>query len=226
MMHDMRIVLTGFEPFGGDITNASAEVLSLVERDWAGPTLSTHVLPVSFTGAAEALEQLLRIHRPDVLVCLGEAGGRSAITPERWAHVIADARIPDNSGDQPRNARLDDDAERIGTTVPLQPVVEAIRRAGIPAEISEDAGRFVCNATYRAGLRAMPAAVFIHLPAIRPPGHTAGVGVETDGRSASNVQMTLADALRGVTAALRAIVDQHAKERPSSPSIDTTGAKK
>ena len=206
----MRIAVTGFEPFGGESVNASGELLGLLEEDWdeSRGELTTRVLPVSFDGAAAALREFIAAESPDLLVCLGEAGGRAALTPERFAHVIAEARIPDNDGAQPRGLLLDDGPERLATSAPLEPVIEAMRAVGVAGEISEDAGRFVCNSTYRAALRQMPGAVFIHVPAIRPDGARPAVGTETDDTPAARPSMSLADAARGLIAALEALIGQ------------------
>lgn len=204
----MKILLTAFGPFGGDAVNASLDVLHAVERGWSGPAeLATAVLPVTFAGAPAALCDAIDAERPDSLVCLGEAGGRDAITPERWAHVIADARIPDNDGGQPSRRPLDDGPERLESRIPVEGLVEAVEAVGVRAEPSEDAGRFVCNATFRAALTSFDGPVaFLHVPAIRPRGETAGVGEETDGeRPRWAATMTVEEAAAGVTAALETL---------------------
>lgn len=204
----MRILLTAFEPFGGDPVNASHEVLQAVRARWHGPsTLATVVLPVTFRGAPLALADAVAAFGPDAVVCLGEVGGRDALTPERWAHHLADARIPDNSGEQPAATVLDDGPERLGSRIDVDALAAAISAAGVPAETSDDAGRYVCNATFRAALTGFDGpAGFIHVPAIRPGGAVAGVGEETDGVAPRwAARMTIDEAADGIVAALRHI---------------------
>lgn len=178
----MRILVTGFEPFGGDSLNASGVVVESLARTWTHPdvVLATAVLPVEFTRAPEALASAIREFDPDVVIALGEAGGRNAITPERWAGPTAHGRIADNAGFAPVEQLLDGVSGNLASRMDVDAMVAAIRAVGVPAEASSDAGRYVCNAAYRALLRehTMPA-TFMHLPAVRRTG-TASVGAETD----------------------------------------------
>lgn len=176
----MRILLTGFEPFGGDAENASREaVLRLAERGVPGIELAVGILPVAFASAPPALRALVAEHAPDAVLAIGEAGGRAVVTPERHGRNRIDARIPDELGAQPRDLAIDDGPELRAATLDVDALVAAIRAAGVSAEVSEDAGRFVCNriAVEVAGL-GVPAA-FVHVPAVRSIG-VAGVGGETD----------------------------------------------
>ncbi len=178
----MRILVTGFEPFGGDDTNASGTVVARLAQGWSNSSaaLFTAVLPVEFDRAPRSLEAAIAAVLPVVVICLGEAGGRSEVTPERWAGPTADARIPDNAGNTPSHKPLDSIVGHLSSRIDVDAMVSSIRAAGVPATVSEDAGRFVCNATFRALLRDhdMPAG-FIHLPAVRETG-VASVGAETD----------------------------------------------
>lgn len=176
----MRILVTAFEPFGGDAENASREaVLLLAERGVTGVELAVGVLPVAFATAPPALRALVAEHAPDAVLAVGEAGGRAVVTPERQGRNRVDARIPDELGDQPRDATIDDGPALRVATLDVDALVAAIRAAGVPAEASDDAGGFVCNriAVEVAGL-PVPAA-FVHVPAVRSVG-VAGVGEETD----------------------------------------------
>lgn len=142
------VLLTGFEPFGGDTSNPSADVARALDGDRLdGATIVGRVLPVSFAGAAAALEQLVADHQPDLIIALGLADGREAITPERVAINYADARIPDNHGAQPRDEPLDPagPAARF-TGLPVKRIVRALTDAGHPAAVSLTAGSYVCNA--------------------------------------------------------------------------------
>lgn len=165
----MTIVLvTGFEPFGGDATNSSGDAVALLAEQWTGAaTLVTEILPVEFDGAAEQLDALVATHSPDLVIAVGLAGGRTAITPERVAINIKDARIMDNAGHAP----VDEPVVAEGpaayfSRLPVKAIVQGMRQAGIPAELSQTAGTYVCNAVmYRALHGAAPRAGFIHVPA-------------------------------------------------------------
>ncbi len=204
----MRVLLTAFEPFGGDGVNASADAAALVARGWDHPAaeLVTVVLPVSFGGAPRRLDAAIAEHSPDVVVCLGEAGGRTSVTPELRAAPLADARIPDNDGDQPRDRPLDDVEGHLGSRVDAEALAEAIRASGVPADVSGDAGRFVCNAVFRAALtRFAGPACFIHVPAVRQAG-PALVGAETDpGVAPASAPLTIDDLAVAVEAVILAV---------------------
>lgn len=179
----MRILVTGFEPFGADTSNASEQTLKLLPQTVGGHRIHTGVLPVSFKRSAQVLDELIAMHVPDVLVLLGEAGGRREINLERFAVNQMSARIADNDGAQP-------DGERI------EPAGPARRTAtlSVPSELSfsEDAGRFVCNKiAYHAYGLALPAQ-FIHVPAVRPNQQRALVGAETDAGAPVDSELTVA----------------------------------
>lgn len=175
------VLLTGFEPFGGDAANPSGDAVRLVAAAWEGPaTLRTAILPVAFAGGATRLRELIAEHRPAVVLTTGLAGGRSAIGIERIAVNLIDARIPDNAGAQPIDEPSIADAPPAAfATLPVKAIAAAIRDAGIPAEVSHTAGTFVCNHVFFTALAAAPSgtrAGFIHVPwAIRhaPPGQSA-----------------------------------------------------
>jgi pyroglutamyl-peptidase len=163
------VLLTGFEPFGGDPDNPSGEAVHRVAAHWSGPeVLITAVLPVTFSGSARRLRELVAEHRPDVVIATGLAGGRSAIGVERVAVNLDDARIPDNDGEQPVDVPVVDGAPAAAfSTLPVKAIVRAMNDAGIPAEVSYSAGTFVCNHLFFTALDAAPAHVrtgFIHVP--------------------------------------------------------------
>lgn len=178
----MRILITGFEPFGADSENASQSAVDLLADRWSHESvqLLTGILPVEFGRAGTALHELVARYRPDAVIAVGEAGGRSRVTPEARGVNEMDARIPDNAGLQPRSEAIfpAGPAER-PATLDVQALADAADAAGVPAEVSEDAGRFVCNyVAYLLGGIEVPAA-FVHVPAVRSAG-TATVGGETD----------------------------------------------
>lgn len=217
-MGHVKILLTAFEPFGGDAENASAEAVRLLADAWAddpqpGIELATGVLPVAFAAAGPALEALVAEHAPDAVLSVGEAGGRSAITPERWAANEDDARIPDNAGDQPRRTPIDPAGPvRRASGFDPDALVSAILQVGLPADASDDAGRFLCNhVAYLAAGLDVPGG-FVHVPAVRSHG-TATVGAETDPGAATEASavthdgspLTFDDLALGLGAAVRAI---------------------
>ena len=166
----MTILLTAFEPFGGERINASLEAMRLVEAP-AGGELERLMVPTVFGRCTETvLDTLFRL-RPDAVVCLGQAAGREAITPERRAVNLRNARIPDNEGYCPVGVPVvPGGEEELISTLPIERMCAAILSHGIPARISESAGAFVCNdlmygllhALRRQGI-AIPAG-FIHVP--------------------------------------------------------------
>ena len=192
----MRILVTSFEPFGGDAENASREAMHALLAAWrdSGADLVGVELPVVFDDAP--LRTAVAEHRPDAVVCLGEAGGREAITPERVAVNEMRARIADNAGFQPQGEAIvaGGEGER-AATIDVDALVRAMSDAGWAAEPSVDAGRFVCNfVAYHAYGLGVPS-VFIHVPALRAAGE-ATVGAETGGAmaaSAGRVPCTFAD---------------------------------
>ncbi|MDE0547196.1 pyroglutamyl-peptidase I [Microbacterium sp. C7(2022)] len=198
-----RILLTGFEPFGGDTVNPSGDAVALVADAWTGPDeLVTATLPVSFRGAAEQMNALLDRHSPDIVIATGLAGGRSAVTPERVAINLADARIPDNDGAQP----VDQESVPGGppaafATLPVKAIAGAIRDAGIPAEVSYSAGTYVCNHVFAHVMQWADAAPgrrggFIHVP------YATGQG------SQNAPELPLEDIARALRIAVRISVDR------------------
>lgn len=165
------VLLTGFEPFGGAATNASWQAVSLCARLWDGPArLVTRELPVSF-GVGGVLGGLLDELDPAAVVCVGEAADRTAVGVERVAVNVIDARIPDNDGAQPVDVPVAD-VGPVGylTTLPVRACLAAMAEAGVPAEVSNTAGSYVCNAAFYSlmhlltGRGPVPPAGFVHLP--------------------------------------------------------------
>lgn len=174
----MTVLLTGFEPFEGQSVNASWLAVQAVAAGWAAPPrLEVVQLPVSFVRAPAALLAALEAFRPDTVVCVGEAGDRTALEVERVAVNVADARIPDNDGAQPIDeAVVVEGPVAYLTGLPVRTCVDAATRAGVPAGISNSAGTFVCNAVFYTLARALDgtgaAHGFVHVP--RTPDQLAG----------------------------------------------------
>lgn len=140
-----QILLTGFEPFHTATANPTKEiVLALQAENIQG--LTTAVLPVEFGRSWQVLEALIKEQNPDYVIALGQAEGRSQITPEQIAINLDDARIPDNAGNQPSNQKIIADGEDgLFTTLPALEIVELLRNSNISAAVSLSAGTYVCN---------------------------------------------------------------------------------
>lgn len=165
------VLVTGFEPFDGATENASAQVaLRLHGWKYGDHHVVGAVLPCVFGESTRTLKRLLKRHQPEIVMCLGQAGGRAAITPERVAINVDDARIADNVGAQPVDRLI----VRSGptaywSTLPIKAMVQSLQANGLPAEISQTAGTFVCNHVFYGlmhALRGTPKVRggFIHLP--------------------------------------------------------------
>lgn len=168
----MKIIVTGFDPFGGEKINPSIEcVKALPEIE--GVELFRIELPTVFKESAIRLNEVINNVKPDVVLSVGQAGGRPGITMERIAINVDDARIPDNSSQQPIDEVIQRDGEAAYfTTLPIKRIVKAIREVGNLAEVSNTAGTFVCNhIMYQALFAATKAdkpfkAGFMHIPFI------------------------------------------------------------
>ena len=137
-----KILVTGFEAFDKSTLNPSAEIVKALKGD----DLVTAILPVVFGQASAQLRELIDLHKPSAVLCLGLAVGRSEITPERIAINLENARIADNAGNQPLEQRIiADGPDGHFSTLPIEKMVASMKAAGIPASISLSAGTFVCN---------------------------------------------------------------------------------
>lgn len=143
---EMRVLVTGFDPFGGEEINPSWEVVKSLPEEIAGAKVKSIQLPTVFEKSAEVLYKEIEEFLPDVVVCVGQAGGRVGITPERVAINIDDARIADNDGGQPLDRVIREDGQvAYFSSLPIKAIVENIKKLGIKAEVSNTAGTFVCN---------------------------------------------------------------------------------
>ena len=179
------VLLTGFEPFGGEATNPSWEAVRVLQdARIGGHRIETRCLPVAFGAAGDALRAAIRATRPALVVCVGQAGGRERISIERVAINVDDARIADNTGarpvDRPIVAR---GPAAYFSTLPVKRLCRDLQHAGVPAEVSQTAGTYVCNHVFYAlmhALRRRPGVRggFVHIPyspeqARRHPGAPA-----------------------------------------------------
>jgi pyroglutamyl-peptidase len=142
-----RVLMTGFAPFGGEPVNPSWQAVSLLGA--RGDDIAAVELPCEFAASLPALRRAVEEHRPSLVVCVGQAGGRLDVTPERVAINLIDARIPDNAGARPVDVPVvPDGPAAYFTTLPVKACVAAIRAAGVPASVSHTAGTYVCNQVF------------------------------------------------------------------------------
>lgn len=205
----MKILVTGFDPFGGEKVNPALEAVKSLPSEIHGAEIHWVEIPTVFYKAADVLETAIVRFQPDVVLCIGQAGGRASLTPERVAINQDDARIPDNQGNQPIDTpiRLDGQAAYF-STLPIKAMVQAIKEEGLPATVSNTAGTFVCNhlmyqALYLAD-KKFPhmRAGFMHIPYM----------TEQVINKSNTASMNLTDIVRGIQAAIGAIVDYKDKD--------------
>ena len=164
-----HLLITGFDPFGGEAINPSWEAVSRLPDAVGAYHLTKLQIPTVFGLAADTVLAAAAMDAPDVILCVGQAGGRDAVTPERVAINMADARIADNAGNIPlEQPVVPGGPDGIFSTVPVRAMAEAITAAGLPGKVSNTAGTFVCNHTlYRLLCHYAGTAVrvgFIHVP--------------------------------------------------------------
>lgn len=170
----MKVLVTGFEPFGGSEVNSSWETAVRVgQLAPKGVCMETLLLPVNFVRAGKKIREALREKRPDVLVMLGQRGKGESIDIERIAINMMDASSPDNDGYHPQEQTIVDGGEAAHfSNLPVKPLRDALLHRGIPARVSNSAGLYVCNSTYYNALNEIYEqglsikVVFVHLPRI------------------------------------------------------------
>lgn len=142
----MKILITGFDPFGGATINPAYEAVKLLPDTIEGAKVIKIEIPTVFGKDEVAVRAAVEEHHPDVVLCVGQAGGRSGMTVEKVAINLIEARIPDNDGNQPFDQPVKEDGENAYfASVPVKSMVQYIKEAGIPARVSYTAGTFVCN---------------------------------------------------------------------------------
>ena len=181
------MLLTGFSPFGGDDTNSSWEAVQALDGELiAGHGVVAAQLPTVFNTSLEQLMDLVREHHPALVICVGQANGRRAISLERVAINVADARIADNAGAQPIDKPVVSGGQpAYFTSLPIKAILRDLTKAGLAAEVSQTAGTFVCNHVFYGlmhDLHRRRALVsvrggFIHLPALSK-NDTASMGLD------------------------------------------------
>lgn len=173
-----KVLVTAFDAFGDADTNPSELVVGQLATTISGAHVHTAVIPTVFNSSATSVFDLVDSIAPDVIIMLGQAAGRSAITPERVAINVDDARIPDNAGALPIDKPIvAGGPAAYFSTLPIKAITKAISDAGIPASVSNTAGTFVCNHVFYAVMHHLTQsdyrqtrAGFIHIPAIPQQG--------------------------------------------------------
>jgi pyroglutamyl-peptidase len=212
-----RILLTGFTPFGNEVINPSWEAVRLLhDQRIADHRVVAHLLPTAFDDSRRELEAAVRDVEPSLLLGVGQAGGRSRLSIERVAINVQDARLPDNTGAQP----IDEPVIPGGpaayfSTLPIKAMLAALQAEGLPVEISNTAGTFVCNhiaylmlheAAQRKGMRAG----FIHIPYLP----------EQAVRLPQAPSMAKDDVVRALTLAMRVAASQVIDDRLGAGTLD------
>lgn len=200
----MKVLLTAFDPFGGDTVNPANEAVKLVSNNVNGVEVVKIEVPTVFHKSIDVVAKAIEEEKPDAVFCIGQAGGRAELTPERVAINIDDARIADNEGNQPIDVKVFEDGEpAYFATLPIKAMVAAIRNAGIPSSVSNTAGTFVCNHLMYGVLYTLAKKYpgvrggFMHVPFI-PEQVIARPNTPS---------MALSDIVRGIEAAITAIAE-------------------
>ena len=169
----MRVLITGFDKFGGESINPSSLCVNSLSDVIDNIEIKKVTLPTVFKDSSRVLEENIKSFSPNIVICVGQAGGRSKITPERIAINIDDARIPDNIGNSTIDEAIRKDGENAYfSTLPIKAIVDELNKNNIPSAISNTAGTFVCNhimyeALYLTSKKYLNIkAGFIHIPYI------------------------------------------------------------
>lgn len=200
----MKILVTAFDPFGGESINPALEAVKLMKDNIEGAEIVKLEIPTVFRKSIDKTREAIEKENPDVVLCVGQAGGRFEVTPERVAINVDDARIPDNENNQPIDVPIYEDGKpAYFSTLPVKAMVEAIRSEGLPSSLSNSAGTFVCNHIMYGVLYTIDKmgkdirAGFVHVPFI--PHQVAR-------RPAPAPSMSMEDIARALEAAVSAIV--------------------
>ncbi len=169
----MKVLVTGFEPFGGENVNPSWEAVKILPDVVGNAEIVKYQLPVSFKKVRELLPEILSKEKPEVIILTGQAGGRVNITVERVAINIMDSMKEDNDGYKPKDEPIFENAPAAYfSTLPIKRIVKALRENKIPAMVSNTAGTYVCNTAMFTALHYVATndlsakAGFIHVPYI------------------------------------------------------------
>lgn len=201
----MKILITGFDPFGGERINPAWEAVRNVPDTVGGASIEKLEIPTVFQKGVAAIVRAVDERKPDAVLSVGQAGGRSAMAVEFVGINWMDARIPDNEGGQPLGETIHEDGETAYfSTLPVQAMADRIRRAGLPAHVSYSAGTYVCNevmysvAYYIDKHRRSVRSGFLHVPLAPEQAAHQPIGTPS---------MSIADMTRGIVCALEAIIE-------------------
>lgn len=213
----MRILVTGFDPFGGEKVNPAIEAVKLLPGELYGAEIIRLEIPTVIHKSIKRIAEKIEEVDPDVILSIGQAGGRPDITVERIGINCDDCRIPDNEGNQPVDEKVFENGDNAYfSTLPIKAIVEEIKKAGIPASISNSAGTFICNHVMY-GVRYLcemkyfgKKSGFIHIPYM--PSQCL---------DKSNMpSMSLDDIVLGLKAAIKAIVENEKDIKITGGSIN------
>ncbi len=190
-----KLLITGFDPFGGADRNPSRDAVMALPDAIGDYALTKLEIPTVFGLAADTVLRAAEEICPDVILCVGQAGGRTSVTPEAVAINLREASIPDNAGSQPQNVPVAEDAPAAYfSTLPVREMVAAVKAVGVPCALSYSAGVFVCNDLLFTLLHHYDGTNtrvgFIHIPYL-PEQAKDGVA-----------SLPLAEAVKGLTAAI------------------------
>lgn len=142
----MKVLVTGFDPFGGEPINPAWEAVKAMKDTIAGAEIVKMQIPTVVGKSIEKIHQKMKELQPDLVISVGQAGGRFGVTPERVAINVTDARIPDNEGNQPIDEPIfSDGPAAYFSNLPVKAMVQAIKDAGYPSVLSNSAGTYICN---------------------------------------------------------------------------------
>ncbi|UZX31002.1 pyroglutamyl-peptidase I [Lactobacillus helsingborgensis] len=205
----MKILVTGFDPFGEDEINPAIEAVKRLDDEIAGAQIVKLEIPTVFGECADVVHEAILKEKPDYVLNIGQAGGRFALTPERVAINFDDGRIADNKGYQPIATPIHEDGQNAYfTQLPVKAMARAIRDAGLPSSVSTTAGTFVCNhIMYQVQYmidKEFPdlKAGFMHIPYL--PEQVVA--------KPETPSLSLTDDVKGITAAIGAIVKMDGKK--------------
>lgn len=214
----MKILISAFDPFGGDLINPALEAVKLMKDEISGAQIVKLEVPTVFNKCIDKVVEAIHKEKPDVVLNVGQAGGRFDVTPERVAINVDDARIKDNEGKQPIDKPIYEDGEpAYFATLPVKAMVNEIKAAGLPSSLSNSAGTFVCNHLMYGTLYNVSKidknikAGFIHVPFIPE---------QVVGRPAPAPSMSIADIARALEAAVKAIVENEHDIRTAEGKIE------
>lgn len=204
----MKILVTGFDPFGGEKINPAIEAVKRLPDEIKGAKIIKLEIPTVFNKCAQVVKNVIKKEKPDYVLNVGQAGGRACLAPERVAINVNDGSIPDNEGYQPLGEAIHEDgAAAYFTQLPIKAEVKAIRDANLPAMISDSAGTYVCNHIFyqvqymREKEFSSIKAGFIHIPFLP----------EQVVKRPTTPSMSLDNIVLGLTAAIGAIVERDGK---------------